>query len=162
MGEAAAALAATSIAFKKVASKYSAECLTHAKSLYTFANTYRSTYTVEIPNALNYYKSWSGYGDELAWAAAWLWRATNDSFYASEIAKHYTEFPGLKWNQGHFSWDEKTPGVQTLLAEITGNQTYKAMVQTFCDAAVVHNTTPKGIKFNLGQFDFLLQLLNNV
>jgi endoglucanase len=158
VGEAAAALAATSIAFKKVVPKYSALCLTHAKSLYTFANTYRNTYTVEIPDAINYYQSYSGFGDELAWAAAWLWRATNDSFYASEVANHFAEFPSLQWNEGDFSWDQKTAGVQVLLAEITGNQTYKAMVQTFCDAMVATNTTPKGIKFNLGQFDFLLQL----
>ncbi|CAM6054736.1 unnamed protein product [Sphagnum tenellum] len=85
-------MAAASIAFKKSDASYSATLLKHAKSLYTFADKYRSTYTTEIGDAAGYYKSWSGFGDELAWAAAWLLRATNDSHYKSEAEKHFKEF----------------------------------------------------------------------
>lgn len=144
MGETAAALAAASIAFKKVDPKYSALLLTHAKSLYNFADKHRDTYTTEIKDGALYYKSFSGWGDELAWAAAWLLRATNDQFYKSEVDKHFKEFGGLQYNPGGFGWDTKTAGVQALLAEITGDQKYKNMVKNFCDSMVSHNRTKKG------------------
>ena len=91
-GETAAAFAAASIVFKKADPTYSESLLKHAKSVYTFADKYRDTYTTEITDAASYYKSWSGYGDELAWSAAWLLRATNDSMYRKEVDKHFQEF----------------------------------------------------------------------
>jgi hypothetical protein len=54
--------------------------LSHAKSLYTFADTYRGKYDACIPVS-GFYTSYSGYNDELAWGAMWLYRATNDSSY---------------------------------------------------------------------------------
>ena len=148
MGETSAAMAAASIAFKKSNPSYSATLLKEAKSLYSFANTHRSTYTDEINDASAYYKSWSGFGDELAWAAAWLLRATNDSLYKAEVAKHFHEFNKQLTGQPiQFGWDDKTAGVQTLLAEITGEEQYKTMAKTFCDW-VVHQA-PKSPKGNI-------------
>ncbi|CAG2176250.1 unnamed protein product [Oppiella nova] len=142
LGETSAALAAASIAFAKSDPTYSATLLTHAKSLYTFADKHRSTYTAEITDAANFYKSWSGFGDELAWAATWLLRATNDSHYKAEVDKHFNEFgKQLMGKSTQFGWDDKTAGVQVLLAEVTGDQKYKTLAQTFCDWIV--NTAPK-------------------
>ena len=152
MGETAAALAAASIAFKKCEPKYSAEILKHAKSLYKFADEHRETYTVEIPDGAKFYKSFSGFGDELAWAAAWLLRATNDSFYQTELDKHFEEFKGLQYNPGNFGWDSKTAGVQVLLAKMTGNEKYKSMAKEFCDSIMKKPKTPKG------WFDFQMNL----
>src|SRR5882724_11651831 len=84
VGETAAAMAAASILFKKTDPTYSATLLKHAKTLYTFADKHRDTYTTEISDAAGFYKSWLGYGDELAWASIWLLRATNDSTYKTE------------------------------------------------------------------------------
>ena len=50
----------------------SALALSHARQLFEFADNYRGAYTGGIPDAANYYNSWSGYQDELIWAAAWL------------------------------------------------------------------------------------------
>ena len=138
-------MAAASMAFKKSDPSYSATLLKHAKSLYTFADKHRDTYTTEITDAANFYKSWSGFADELAWSAAWLLRATNDSQYKSEVDKHFNEFSKqLTGRPLQFGWDDKTAGVQTLMAEITGEQKYKTMAQTYCDYIV--NTVPKSPK----------------
>jgi len=57
VGETAAAMAAASIVFKKSDPTYSATLLKHAKSLYTFADKHRGTYTDAISDAQGYYKS---------------------------------------------------------------------------------------------------------
>jgi endoglucanase len=147
-GETSAALTAASLAFAKSDPTYSATLLTHAKSLYAFADKYRANYTIEIPDVKSFYNSISGYGDELAWAATWLLRATNDSHYKAEVDKHFNEFgKQLMGKPTQFGWDDKTAGVQVLLAEVTGDQKYKTLAKTFCDWIV--NTapkTPKGIQ----------------
>ena len=50
---------------------YADECLGHARTLFKFADEYRGKYTDTIP-AGGFYESWSGYNDELIWAAAWI------------------------------------------------------------------------------------------
>ena len=145
-GEIAAALAVASIAFKKTDPTYSAELLKHAKSIYSFADKHRETYTNEIVDGRSFYKSVNGFGDELAWGAAWLLRATNDSTYMKEVDKHFKEFSSmLNGRPTVFNWDDKTAGVQTLMAEITGQQKYKDLVKNFCDW-ILHKAprTPKG------------------
>jgi rhamnogalacturonyl hydrolase YesR len=92
-------------------------------------------------------RSWSGFGDELAWAAAWLLRATNDTKYKTEVDKHFNEFSKqLNGKPLQFSWDDKTAGVQVLLAHVTGDEKYKGMAKTFCDW-VAHSApkSPKGM-----------------
>ena len=146
-GETAAALAVASIAFKKADPKYSELLLKHAKSLYNFADKYRDTYNTEIPDSANFYKSFSGYGDELAWAAAWLLRATNDTHYQDQVDKHFKEFRTLTEDPAGagFNWDQKTAGVHTLLAQITGSDKYKSLPKDFCDYMIRAKKTPKGI-----------------
>ena len=48
-GETAAALAAASLVFSSVNATYSAQLLTAAEALYTFANEYRETYGYSMP-----------------------------------------------------------------------------------------------------------------
>ncbi len=128
-GEAAAQLAATSMVFKADDPGYAATLLTHAKQLYTFADTYRGAYSNCITDAQNFYRSWSGYQDELVWGAIWLYRATGDAAY---LAKAEAEYPKLstepqsstrsyKWT---IAWDDKSYGAYALLARLTGKQTY--------------------------------------
>jgi endoglucanase len=128
-GEAAAQLAASYIVFKDSDPGYAATLLTHAKQLYTFADTYRGAYSNCITDAQNFYRSWSGYQDELVWGAIWLYRATGDSAY---LAKAEAEYPKLstepqsttrsyKWT---IAWDDKSYGAYALLARLTGKQQY--------------------------------------
>ena len=58
----------------------------------------------------NSYRTWD-YRDELVWAAAWLYRATNDTTYLNTAESLYNEF-GLGSANGWLDWDEKVSGVQ--------------------------------------------------
>ncbi|HEY9649392.1 MAG TPA: glycoside hydrolase family 9 protein, partial [Coleofasciculaceae cyanobacterium] len=79
-GETAAAMAASSIVFKKTDTNYASKLLQHAKDLYEFADQYRGKYSDCITEANDFYKS-QGYDDELVWGAAWLYQATGDKNY---------------------------------------------------------------------------------
>ncbi|TYQ16523.1 UNVERIFIED_CONTAM: Highly conserved protein containing a thioredoxin domain [Acetivibrio alkalicellulosi] len=101
--------------------------LSNAKSLFNLADTERSdsTYT----QADGYYDSWSGFWDELTWAATWLYLATDDTTYL-EKAESYVEFWStepqsniLSYKWGH-CWDDVRYGTQLLLARITNKDIY--------------------------------------
>ena len=128
-GEAAAALAACSVVFKDTDRAYSEKCLSHAKSLYNFAETTKSDAGYTAANG--FYNSWSGFYDELTWAAVWLYIATNDNTYLSKAKQYETQCGGnLKWTM---CWDDKYIGAVCLLAELTGEQTYKTKIEQNLD-----------------------------
>ncbi|KAL4383380.1 hypothetical protein GQ457_15G009120 [Hibiscus cannabinus] len=108
-GEAAAALSAASIVFQGVDSKYSKKLLSKSKSLFKFADKYRGIYNESFP----FYRSFSGYQDELLWSAAWLYKASGDKKYLNYVVRNQG------WSQAvlELSWDTKYPGAQTLLAK---------------------------------------------
>ncbi|TOF77699.1 hypothetical protein CGJ15_26735, partial [Vibrio parahaemolyticus] len=91
-GETAAAFAAASILFEKEDPSYASTMLETAKELYDFADQKRENYHNSITDAAAFYRSWSGYGDELAWAALWLNRATGDAAYLTKAQEHWDEF----------------------------------------------------------------------
>lgn len=122
-GEAAAALAAASIVFQDVDPDYSAEVLAAAKELYTFGDERREYYHVSIPEVQDFYKSWSGYGDELCWGALWLYRATGDDFYLTRARDHWVEFNMTEMPR-EFSWDYKMLGVYALFTMLDDDQLY--------------------------------------
>ncbi|GAB2288236.1 hypothetical protein Dimus_022577 [Dionaea muscipula] len=112
-GETAAALAAASIAFADVEPDYSAELVSHAEQLFDFATNYQGKYSDSIP-AVNKYYSSSWYQDELAWAAAWLHRATQNQEYMDYLGNPPG---GTGGPRTMFSWDDKYVGVQILVAK---------------------------------------------
>ncbi|XVV06871.1 glycoside hydrolase family 9 protein [Actinosynnema sp. CA-248983] len=137
-GEYAAALAASSMVFKPTDPTYAATLLTHAKQLYTFADTYRGKYSSCITDAASFYNSWSGYQDELVWGAIWLYRATGDPAY---LTKAKAEYPKLstepqsttrsyKWT---IAWDDKSYGAYALMAKLTGEAEYVADANRWLD-----------------------------
>ncbi|CAI5461584.1 unnamed protein product, partial [Closterium sp. Yama58-4] len=93
-GETAAAMAAASLVFAKVDPSYSSLLLNRSQQLFTFADTYRGVYSDSIPIARRNYPSWTGYEDELAWAAAWLHRATGSSQYLEYLAVNDEQLQG--------------------------------------------------------------------
>ncbi|GLU05960.1 hypothetical protein SLE2022_230320 [Rubroshorea leprosula] len=116
-GETAAAMAAASIVFRHSNPAYSNELLHHASQLFDFADKYRGKYDSSITVAQKYYQSVSGYNDELLWAAAWLYQASNSQHYLDYLAKNADSMGGTGWSMTEFSWDVKYPGVQTLAAK---------------------------------------------
>ncbi|CAM3316959.1 glycoside hydrolase family 9 protein [Kibdelosporangium persicum] len=137
-GEAAAQFAASYLVFKDSDPAYAATLLSHAKQLYTFADTYRGKYSDCITDAQNFYRSWSGYQDELVWGAIWLYRATGDSAYLAKAEAEYPKLPtepqsttrSYKWT---IAWDDKSYGAYVLLARLTGKQQYIADANRWLD-----------------------------
>ncbi|KAL4333948.1 hypothetical protein GQ457_07G007300 [Hibiscus cannabinus] len=116
-GETAAAMAAASIVFRHSNPAYSSELLRHAYQLFEFADKYRGKYDSSITIAQKYYRSVSGYNDELLWAAAWLYQASNNEYYLNYLGKNGDSMGGTGWAMTEFGWDVKYAGVQTLVAK---------------------------------------------
>lgn len=112
--ETAAAMASASLVFRKINSTYSNLLLIHARHLFMFADTYRGSYSVSVPQVQKYYNS-TGYEDELLWAATWLYHATRDRSYLEYV----TEMNGqafANWgNPSWFSWDDKHAGLHVYI-----------------------------------------------
>ncbi|KAL9233958.1 hypothetical protein vseg_008889 [Gypsophila vaccaria] len=107
--ETAAALAASSIVFRFVDRAYSRTLLTRARSLFTFADTRRGTYRGTCP----FYCSYSGFNDELQWAATWLYMATKEDIYLDYILQQSVDAL-----VSEFNWDLKYAGSHILLAKM--------------------------------------------
>jgi endoglucanase len=128
-GETAAAMAAASIAFRPTDPTYANTLLTHARQLYSFADSYRGKYSDCITDAASYYNSWSGYNDELVWGAIWMYRATNESAFLDKAQSYYanlsnqqqTTIKSYKWTH---AWDDKSYGSYVLLAKLTNATQY--------------------------------------
>ncbi|XP_074286343.1 endoglucanase 16 [Silene latifolia] len=125
--ETAAAMAASSIVFRDIDHAYSHSLLNKAKSLFRFAKSYRGTYDGECP----FYCSYSGFNDELQWAATWLYKATRNETYL-----HYITEESVDAVVGEFNWDLKYAGSQILLTEMFFQgqkvfEEYKNMVDSY-------------------------------
>jgi hypothetical protein len=112
--------------------------LTHAKALFEMADTTQSDtgYTA----ASGYYSSFSGFWDELVWAAAWLYLATQDETYLTKAEAYvanlekegYAADAPLKYKFTQ-SWDDKHYGALLLLAKITGKALYTEATERYLD-----------------------------
>ncbi|RAO14847.1 glycoside hydrolase family 9 protein [Micromonospora noduli] len=128
-GETAAAMAASSMVFRPTDAAYADKLLGHARQLYTFADTVRKAYHECITDATSFYRSWSGWQDELVWAAIWLHRATGEASYLTKAESEYDKLGtenqsttrSYKWT---IAWDNKQFGAYVLLANLTGKQKY--------------------------------------
>ncbi|XP_042224634.1 endoglucanase E-4-like [Homarus americanus] len=157
--ETAAALAAASLVFKKANPDYSAEMLEVAKELYAFGDEHRLEYHKSITDAEHYYKSWSGYGDELLWGALWLYRATGDDTYLTKAQEAWDEF-NLAYG-GSYGWDDKKAGCYALGMMLDSQNT---MYETAFNSFLKYNKkdaqyTPGGLLF-LGDWGSLRSAAN--
>lgn len=126
--ETAAAMASSAIVLQDDPG-YASELIAHAKQLYSFADTYRGSYSDCVTAVAPYYKSWSGYQDELVWGAYWLYKATGDATYLAKAESEYDKLGTenqsstrkYKWT---IAWDDKSFGAYALLAMETGKQKY--------------------------------------
>ena len=129
VGEAAAALASCALIYKDIDKSYSEKCLTHAKQLYSFAESTKSDSGYTAANG--FYNSWSGFYDELMWAGEWLYLATGDSSYLDKAKQYEKQCGGnYKWTM---CWDDKYNGAVCLLATITGEKQYKDKIEKNLD-----------------------------
>merc|ERR1719414_865222 len=145
VGESAAALASAAVLFAESDPTYSATLIDHAEQLFKFAYKNRGIYSSSISDAAIYYSS-SSYEDELIWAAAWLYKATLDSDYLTVAEDLYAQ-RSQTWTSWSFDWNDKLPGAQLLLFELTGSSGYQTDVEAFCDAAMAVEKSPGGQTF---------------
>ncbi|MCL7049711.1 hypothetical protein MKW94_030801 [Papaver nudicaule] len=115
--------------------------------MFKFAKEHKGTYDGECP----FYCSYSGYNDELLWAASWLYVATKKPIYLS-----YIQEEAITANVAEFSWDLKYAGVQVLLSKLylEGEktlETYKKQADNFVCSVLPDSayhqiyTTPGGL-----------------
>ncbi|RVW19462.1 Endoglucanase 3 [Vitis vinifera] len=117
-GETAAALAASSRVFEHLDAHYSKTLLETAEKAFNFANRHRAKYSDSLHSAVcPFYCSYSGYLDELQWAAAWLYQATKNSSYLQ-----YAISTAAENDCDVFSWDNKLPGTRYSLVADGGDK----------------------------------------
>lgn len=136
--ETAAAMAATSLVFQADDPAYSAELLAHAIQLYDFADDHRGVYSDSITDAAGFYKSFSGYQDELCWGAIWLFRATGDPAWMGRARAAYDQLstaPGSdeKSYSWGLSWDNKAFGCYALMSRLTGEARFVEDIERHLD-----------------------------
>lgn len=126
---AAASLASCAVIFEDSDAEYAKECLEHAKQLYEFAASTKSDAGYTAANG--FYTSHSGFYDELTWAAAWLYIATDDESYLTDAKTYFAQADtNHKWAH---CWDNVSIGAATLLAMETNDATYKKLVEDNLD-----------------------------
>ncbi|KAK7822707.1 endoglucanase 16 [Quercus suber] len=128
--ETAAAMAASSIVFRGKDRVYARRLLNKAKLLFELARTHKGSFDGECP----FYCSYSGYNDELLWAATWLFLATKRPVYLK-----YIQEESISASVSEFSWDLKYAGAQILLTELflqgeKGLETFKKQA----DSGLIH------------------------
>ncbi|GJZ61363.1 endoglucanase CX-like protein [Tanacetum coccineum] len=116
--ETAAALAAAAIAFRNFDNPFSQKLLQTAMDVFKFADRYRGSYSTPLGSAVcPFYCSYSGFNDELLWAAAWIHRASGTPSYLNYL-KNKGEEDGSNSDDFSFSWDNKRAGTKVLISKL--------------------------------------------
>lgn len=141
-------MAAASLVFRANGeTAYANTLLNHAIQLYAFGNNFRGSYSDSFPEVRDFYNSWNGFGDELFWSAAWLYRATNSAQYRTDYNNFWNQF-GMGSRPSEISWDDKQAAAQILLAKIDGSQQFVNAAQAFCNWVVLQAPrTPLNLVF---------------
>ncbi|PIA50106.1 hypothetical protein AQUCO_01300682v1 [Aquilegia coerulea] len=139
--EIAAALASSSIIFRKSNPAYYRILLQRAIQVFNFADKYRGSINDSLGHwVCPFYCDWSGYQDELIWAAVWLYMATKQQIYWNYIAKNIPLLNGECNNCkiGEFGWDDKHAGIYVLIANdmLSKNSSAKDAYQSYADKFV--------------------------
>lgn len=158
-GGVAAGLAAASIVFTNSGdandTSYAAGLLSTAKEIYSVAKTATQPYTEADFNMTLLYNSTTVY-DDLTWAAGWLFKATQDEAYLSDFYNFYVkhlevEGPLSDWKYA-FDWDNVFWPANVLMAQETGQGTYKQEARNFLRSWMcanhAANYTQRGRAFN--------------
>ncbi|XP_061368371.1 endoglucanase 24-like isoform X3 [Gastrolobium bilobum] len=154
-GETAAALAASSMAFRSSDSGYSETLLRNAVKAFQFADNYRGAYSDNAnvrDGVCPYYCDFDGYQDELLWGAAWLRRATQDDNFLNYIQSNGKTL-GAEDNINEFGWDNKHAGLNVLVSKVKGNinslESYKTSAESFL-CTLIPETSSSHIEYSPG------------
>ena len=155
-GSVAAALAASSMLFKAHGDDaYAKTLLNRSQEVYEFAKLAEGLHTDGDYNLTLLYNA-STYYDDLAWAAGWLYKATQKNEYMLELYDHYSkhideEGEIADWKRV-FDWDNVFYAVNVLMAQETGTRTFSDQSEEYLRSWVcannVANYTQRGRAYN--------------
>ena len=120
---AASALAAASLVFRPTDSAYADKCLEHAKQLYVAASGKEGKYSSSYSAVTYVYNSYT-FRDDLALAAAMLWKATGDKNYLDETKKQRSKSDFSV--ESYVNWDAVGP-VSAILLKCGGAETTESI-----------------------------------
>ncbi|KAL1324809.1 hypothetical protein HN51_034953 [Arachis hypogaea] len=151
--EIAAALAASSIVFKRYQLAYSARLLRRARMVFEFADKYRGSYNDGLGHwVCPFYCDYSGYQDELVWGAAWLFKATKNSYYRKYIDENIHNLKTF----AEFGWDSKDAGINVLLSTLMISNSSNSNADNFICSVLPESPSlsvsysPGGLMFKQG------------
>ncbi|KAH6820295.1 glycosyl hydrolase 9B18 [Perilla frutescens var. hirtella] len=163
-GETAAALAASSMAFRASDPGYAETLLRTSTRVFEYADSYRGAYSDNAnirDGVCPFYCDFDGYQDELLWGAAWLRRASQDDSYLNYLQNNGKTL-GADDNINEFGWDNKHAGLNVLVSKevlessIYSLQSYRASADSFMCTLIPQSTsyhiefTPGGLIFRPG------------
>eukprot|EP00002_Diphylleia_rotans_P007634 TRINITY_DN17294_c0_g1_i1.p1 TRINITY_DN17294_c0_g1~~TRINITY_DN17294_c0_g1_i1.p1 ORF type:complete len:548 (-),score=113.39 TRINITY_DN17294_c0_g1_i1:66-1709(-) len=169
-GQTAAAMAAISVVLRKhrpSSSAFADDLLNRAKQLYAFAVKYPNSINnlnpsrqphvfPQVGNGQEFYWSYSGFQDEVAWAATWLHVAGAGSNYWNEAVKYFdARWP---WEGDAFDWDNKWPAVKAMMAKYGPSGTDLSKYHNAAQANLDYWSNPNsGMKYTPGGLVFFQQ-----
>ncbi len=126
---AAASLAINYLNFKDTDPEYAEKSLDYALALFDFAKTNEKQLSINGEGPKAYYNS-SKWEDDYCWAAAWLYKITEDHSYLEEIYKYYDYYAAPCYVH---CWNDVWGGVQCIMGEIS--DTYPDLMEEYKAAA---------------------------
>jgi len=123
---AAASLAINYLNFKDTDPEYAKKSLDYAKALFDFAKTNPKQLSDNSDGPKAYYNS-SKWEDDYCWAAAWIYKITEDYSYLKEIFPYYDYYAAPCYVH---CWNDVWGGVQCVLGEIT-NEQYPKFIEDY-------------------------------
>lgn len=130
VASAAASLAVNYLNFKDTDPEYAEKSLDYAKALFSFAETHEKQLSDNADGPKQYYSS-SKWEDDYCWAAAWLYKITEDHHYLEQIYPYYDYYAAPCYVH---CWNDVWGGVQCILGEITDQQ-YPDFIDEYKKAA---------------------------
>lgn len=111
---AAASLAINYLNFKDTDPEYAKQSLDYAKALFKFANDNPKELSDNSDGPKGYYLS-EKWEDDYVWAAAWLYKATEDISYLNDAMPYIDYYAPSGWA---YCWNDVWSGAITILGEI--------------------------------------------
>lgn len=130
VASAAASLAINYLNFKDTDPDYAKKSLDYAKALFDFAKTNEKQLSDNSDGPKSYYNS-AKWQDDYCWAAAWLYKITEDYSYLEEIFPYYDYYAAPCYVH---CWNDVWGGVQCVLGEISSEQ-YPKFIDDYKEAA---------------------------
>ncbi|KAI1316438.1 hypothetical protein EDD11_010001 [Mortierella claussenii] len=155
MADAAAAFASCAMLYRDKLNDttYSTTLQSHASSLFTLAETAmpQQVYQTVVSAVTCCYAS-SGFVDELAWGAAWMYKLTKDATYAQKATRYTDQLNKQSVLTNPVTWDDKLGLVYVLMAGATAgtsddNAKWQKLAEQFADFTT---KAPKPCMFTKG------------